>query len=201
LRVVVLNEAHGALAQITGPWMYAVRRTVLHQTAYLLNSASFEPFPFPASEFVDAISRRAKIGGKYRIWLLPKGLLWPLLRNSLQAKTPGLAKAAQQLQCWMRRVAQIQFWRPDAGRKIAPRLSNRQATNFSANSAKHSTLRLSNHSSKAGKHCTSEGRNFMPQESIEVIRAKNDVLRGRSKCHAALPLVLMGGVSCTGYAN
>jgi hypothetical protein len=194
LEVVILDEAHGALAQIIGPWLYEVRGTAPRQTAYFHDPASFDLFLILAGDFADEGSRSAKIGGKYQNWSLLKGLVWLSSRYPLEAKSSGLDKATQRLQGWMDHVAKIQFWCPAVGKNITLSLSNRQLTNLAANSAKHSILRLSMLLTKLGNHCTREGHNFQPQELVPVLRAMNDELRGRFEYYATLILGLMGRV-------
>lgn len=194
LEVVLLYEAHDALAEIVGPELYSVGGTAPEQSVLFHSNSCFNLFLILLVEFSAEGWQSAFVGQKYQNWSLLRGLAWFCTAYQDEAANTGLDAAVPSLEDWIAREVPFRFWCPDVDTHIEFRLRNDQLISFGANTAKHHLLRLSGLLGKLETLCANAGYTFSPQELSAVLASMIEEVRSRLLYHSSYLLELLGNV-------
>jgi len=194
LEVVLLHEAHSALAALVGPALYTVGGDQPEQSCQFHNHPCFDLFLILLIEFFAEGTRCAQVTGKYQNWSLMRGLQWLCEKHPDETQSTGLGLALDNLDAWTKREVQVRFWCPDVNRHVEFALINEHLVWFGANTAKHHLLRLSQLLGKLGSLCEGAGYSFSAQELTAVLASMVEEVRSRLRYHATYILELLGAV-------
>lgn len=194
LEVVLLHEAHSALAALVGPALYTVGGDPPEQSCTFHNRPCFELFLILLIELFVEGTQSAQVGGKYQNWSLMRGLQWLCTAHPQETQHTGLGVALSNLESWTEREVQLRFWCPHANRHLEFSLRNDQLLWFGANTAKHHLLRLSQLMAKLELLCAGAGFSFSSQELTTVLASMVEEVRSRLLYHATHILELLGAV-------
>ena len=194
LEIVLLHEAHSVLAEIIGPELYSVGGTAPEQSVLFHSRSSFNHFLILVIELFAEGPRSAFINQKFQNWSLLKGLHWLCDQYPNEATVSGLQPAVQQLEIWLEKEVDFQFWCPDVSTDLIFPLKNEQLISFGANTAKHHLVRLSGLLEKLDSLCAKAGYEFVPQQLPAVLTSMTEEVRSRLQYHASYLLELIGEV-------
>ena len=171
LEVLVLHEAHSALAALIGPNLYTMGGAPPEQEIRFHNESSFDLFLILLVELFAQGNQAALIDEKSRNWSLMDALGWICLKYPEEAKVAGLDVAHSNLTLWINERLSVDFWCADIGQQIKLTMSVYESISFGANTAKHHMLRLSVLFEKLESLCKREEYEYSPQELIVVLKA------------------------------
>lgn len=194
LEVVLLHEAHGALADLITPDLYVVLGNVPHQQIQFPSSHLFDLFLIRAVElFGEGETIRLDDGTRKR-WQLIGGLWWFCQKYSDEAFHCGLTESIRQLTEWADQEVRFDFYCSDFDAKVEFLLSRRELIWLAANRAKHSLLRLSAVLGKLDRKLEGTGIPVTPENTIAVLDAANEEARSRLIYHSSYMVELFGNV-------
>jgi len=194
LEVVVLNEAHSALASIIGPDLYKIGGEAPEQTAIFHDDPAFDLFLIFAGEFFSEGVRSANISGKYQNYSLFSALMSLAEKHQGEMQARYLHSVLEKTDAWMTREVEFEFWCPEVQTQIKLLLSRKQVLHFGNVAVKHNLLRLSDLLTKLAKWCQDADYQFSSQQLIPVFNSMNEEVRNRLRYHATYMLELLGEV-------
>ncbi len=192
LEIMLMHEAHDALAEIVGPNLYEVRGSDDDQEAWFRSESHFNLFLILVVEIFAEGPRSAYIDEKYQSWSLLTGLSWLCTRYPSEASASGLVAAVSALDAWVAREVPVRFWCPDVDAEVEVLLSNRQLIVFGANAAKHHLFRLAELLGRLETICQRAGHQFSPQELAAVLASMVPEVRSRLAYHGTYLVEMLG---------
>ncbi len=194
LEIVILHEAHEALADLIGPDLYEVRGAPPAQEVWCRTESHFNLFIILVAEFLAEGHSSAFIDDRNQSWSLLKGLRWLCEKYPSESSSAGLDTAVSAFEFWIDRAVPTRFWCPEVNTHVEFNLSNRNLIWFGANAAKHNLLRLSQLLGKLDDHSRRAGQTFSPQELSAVLNALVTEVRSRLAYHATYIVELLGNI-------
>jgi hypothetical protein len=192
LEVVVLDEAHSALAEIIGSSLYKINDK---QTEIRFHTdIHFKYFLVALVEFFAEGVRSAFVGPRYMNLSILTGLEWLCQKHPRECLVAGLTTAVETLRTWVDAEVPFDFWCPNANKQISFPLKNEQLIRFGANATKHGLFRVSKLLESLNKLCEKSGYALTPQEMSAVLKDMLTEANSRLLYHSTRIVQLLGEV-------
>ena len=194
LEIVLLHEAHGALASIIGKDLYTVSGDAPNQEIRFQDERRFDLF---LVLLVDLFAEGRDVvtinGGRRNLGLLD-GLGWLDQKLPVESADCGLNAALRELTNWLDAETHFEVWCPDIETQINFPITRRDLIWFAGNHVKHSLLRLSGVLSKLARKLEAADIEVPHQHTVHVLDATIEEIRGRLTYHSTFIIEMLGAL-------